>query len=283
VTVLLPFGVKKAVTRRYYFRYIALQTEMPHAIVASGIGDVCLAESTMHKRDLGISPMRWKQRGFTMLELCIVLAITLVVSAVAMPSILGTMRSIRLRSSVETVAGILQQARMRAVRDNHFYTVVAAAIGNGQEVCVDLNYNGQCGTNEPLGQLGANVALATAATPSTLVLTCGATGPNPCPAGYNGLSYIPQPATVAPSYNARGLPCVGNPTNAQPIWPAVLCTQTVPPGNPGAGNPVGFLYVFQYTGSANNSFGALTVTPSGLVTVWMYSGQDANGNDYWSQ
>ena len=42
---------------------------------------------------------------------------------------------------------------------------------------------------------------------------------------------------------------------------------------------MGFLYLFQYSAPApTNTFAALTVTPSGLVTVWIYT-----GNNTWQQ
>jgi type II secretory pathway pseudopilin PulG len=220
-----------------------------------------------------------RRRGFSVLELVIALAVAMVISAAAYPSLARTMQVMRLRSSAQAVGGLLQRARMLGVRDNRFYSVVSAAIsgGSGQELCVDLNWNQACDAGEPVAELAANISMVTSGYPSTTMITCGtAANATPCPSGYTGgLSFGPQPQTVLPTYNARGLPCVGNPVTPPPVWPGQRCFQTDP-----SGNPVGFLRVFQYTTSTNNSFAALSVTPAGLVTVWLY---DNSGGGTWAQ
>jgi hypothetical protein len=101
--------------------------------------------------------------------------------------------------------------------------------------------------------------------PATNQIVCG---PNPavtpCPAGFTGLNYPPQGPTAIVSYNDRGLPCVGpNPTN-EPI--GTRCDEL--PG----GNPVGFLYKFVYAGGNSPTYAAITITPTGLVSEWLFSG-----------
>ncbi len=217
----------------------------------------------MNKRCAGPS-------GFSLLELLICLAVMMVVTVAAFPTISKTLGVIKLQSSAQDVAGLLQRARIRAVKSNSFYSVIIANVPTGgQQACIDLNYNGQCDVTEPLVQLSSNVSLVTDGSgPSTAQITCGNVGTGACPANFTGLNYVPQPVTVLDSYNARGLPCVGNPATTEPN----------PAGSPQCNEfdatnaPVGFRYKFQYAGSNGNTYAAVTVTPSGLVSVWLYSG-----------
>jgi prepilin-type N-terminal cleavage/methylation domain-containing protein len=57
-------------------------------------------------------------RGFTLLELVMVLAILGVISAMAIPALLNTTRQIRLAANARQVERELQGARMKAVRSN---------------------------------------------------------------------------------------------------------------------------------------------------------------------
>ncbi|MBV9610682.1 MAG: GspH/FimT family pseudopilin [Acidobacteria bacterium] len=220
--------------------------------------------------------------GFSALELVCVVGIMLVVSAMAMPSIVTTVGSIRVRSSAESFAGLLQQARTQAAKNNRFYSVIPnSSMGpNIYRACIDLNWNGACDAGEPDVELSRNVSLVTSGGPSTAVITCGATlGPATCPTGYTGLNFSPQAATVVPSFSARALPCANSTPSTQPVWPTVLCytTDQSVTGHP----PIGFLYVFQYNGMLTPSYSAVAVTPAGRIAVLNYSGKDGSGNDVW--
>ena len=224
------------------------------------------------------------EAGFSLVELVIVVAILLVVSAVAVPNLMRTIAAVRVRSSADTVSGLMQKMRAQAVKDNKFYSGVSANLGDSLEVCVDLDYSGGCNAGDYVTNLASYTSWVPAgAAPDTTLITCGPTlGPAKCPAGYPpGLNFTPEPQTVLPSFSARGLPCV-NPLAAAtlPVWPAGKC-QTLDPNF--GGRPVGFLYLLQYTGTAGVSYSAVAVTPAGRVTSWTYGGKDANGIDTWSR
>lgn len=217
-------------------------------------------------------------RGFTLLELVIVLAIMMVVAAVAVPQIMRTISLVRTRSSADEVAGLIQKIRQQAVKDNRFYSAVVQPLGIATKLCLDVNWNTSCDTTEYSVALANYVNLALAP-PDTTLITCGPLGPNVCPAGYPpGLNYVPEPASVLPSYSARGLPCVNkNNPGVEPKYPGDRCVQT----DPVSTQPVGFLYVLNYNNTQN--FAAIAVTPSGRVTTWSYTGVDANGVANWQQ
>jgi len=222
--------------------------------------------------------------GFSVIELLCVAGIMLVLGAMATPSVVTTIGNIRARSSAESLAGLLQQARAQAAKNNRFYSVIPnSSLGtNLYQACIDLNWNGSCDAGEPEIEMARGVSLLTSGGPSTTLITCGATlGPTPCPSGYTGLNFSPEAATVLPTFSARALPCANSTPSTQPVWPTVLCysTDQSVSGHP----PVGFLYVFQYNGILAPTYSAVAVTPAGRVAVYTYTGKDSSGNDVWTQ
>ena len=71
-----------------------------------------------------------RQRGFTLIEIVIVVALAAFLLAAAMPSAMTWIRNSRIRTAAESISGGLQQARNEAVRRNQqvsFYLVSDAA------------------------------------------------------------------------------------------------------------------------------------------------------------
>jgi Tfp pilus assembly protein FimT len=248
-------------------RYKSVQSEKD----AGTDSDLNARMKDMRHRSATTQSFRGRQSGFSLLELLIVVVVMIVVTVAALPNIANTLQIIRLRTSAQDVAGLLQRARIQAVKDNRFYSVLFT--NGGQSACIDLNWNQQCDAGEPMVQLARNVTFVTDGSGAAdAVIACGPVGYSTCPAGFTGLNYSPQAATVLPSYNARGLPCVGTPASPPPDWSAnAQCWQfdhNIPPNYP----PVGFLHELRYTGSNGNTYAAISITPSGLITVWLNSG-----------
>src|SRR5262249_9609993 len=57
------------------------------------------------------------ERGFTMLELLIVIVITLIIAAVAIPGYFTMMRYLRIAGDIRDINGLTAQAKMRAAED----------------------------------------------------------------------------------------------------------------------------------------------------------------------
>lgn len=213
-----------------------------------------------------------RQNGFSLLELLICLVVMMVVTVASFPTISKNLQIIRLQSSAQDVASLMQRARILAVKNNTTYSILFPAAVNGfQEACIDTNWNGQCDLTEPNVALARNVSLVTDGSGAAITqITCGPLTTT-CPTGFTGLNFQPQGATAIVSYNDRGLPCVGPTPTSEPIPTASRCDELP------AGNPVGFVLEFQYSGSTAKTYAALSLTPTGLVGEWQY------GGSYWGQ
>ena len=79
-----------------------------------------------------------KVRGFTLIELMLVLAVLGLISAMAIPAVLNTTRQIKLAANARAVERELQGARMKAVRSNRAIRVRFNCPATGQYRVVEL-------------------------------------------------------------------------------------------------------------------------------------------------
>jgi prepilin-type N-terminal cleavage/methylation domain-containing protein len=211
------------------------------------------------------------KRGFSLLELLICLVVMMVVTVAAFPTINKNLQIIRLQSSVQDVATLMQRARILAVKNNTTYSIVFSTVNNVEVACIDTNYDGTCNPTEPMVAMAKYVSLVTDGSGADYSqITCGPLT-STCPTGFTGLNFQAQAATAFVSYNDRGLPCVGPTPTTEPIPTASRCDEL--PG----GNPVGFVLEFQYAGSNGKTYAAVSLTPTGLTGEWLY------GGSYWGQ
>lgn len=188
-----------------------------------------------------------QSRGFSLLELMIVVCIILVLAAVTVPTVMTQVYAIRLRYSATDLSGLLQRARMEAVRKNAYYSLQTVA-GTPQMAQV-IDKNLAVVTTIPPVQMGQNV---------TVFFGAGSGAPNEGPF-LTSLGFTAASSTSVPSFNARGLPCVAA---AQTCYPA-------------AGQ--GFAFFLSGASSASSvGWVAVTVTPSGRCQVWAYNGTSWN-------
>src|SRR5260370_13092517 len=91
-------------------------------------------------------PRRKRIGGFSIIELLIVLFVVMVIAAIAIPNILLAVSNIRLRASAGDLAGLMQQARIMAAKNNPqtppVYAIRYAVLGGKQIAYIDLNANG---------------------------------------------------------------------------------------------------------------------------------------------
>lgn len=186
-----------------------------------------------------------------MLELLIVVAIILIVSAMAVPVVMNSVRQMRVRATASEVAGMLQTARMRAVsRNRHLHTLSTLVVEGGARrtrVWIDLDDDGAFDAaaadseGEPTILFPSNIFFRADGNPSTDTMK---------------LAYDPEAPTVTPRFNSRGLPCTMN---------GSVCQTGAP--------PVAFQYYL--TGPAlfsGEHWAAITVSPSGRIKSWTWTG-----------
>jgi prepilin-type N-terminal cleavage/methylation domain-containing protein len=211
-----------------------------------------------------IRALRSAQDGFSLVELALAVIVILILTGAAVPSILTAMRQAHLRGAASDYAGLLEQARINAIRDNRYYsTYILAASGSSQVplAYVDMlpkNLTGASGnggtaivTGDPEVAITTEIALqAVANAPGTSGLQSQLL-PSTTPVTPTDASATP------PTFGPRGLPCT-----PVTISGATICDSS--------GGPTAFWAFFQNTQSS--TWEAVTITPAGRIQKWFYSG-----------
>jgi Tfp pilus assembly protein FimT len=185
------------------------------------------------------APPRSKSAGFSIVELVVVVAVILLLSAIAMPGALATLRAYRLTGSARAVAHQVSLARLRAETEftnaqlvidpatNTYSLQVCTVVGGKADNCTTpADYNNESGI-QPLSQ-GISFGFGAAAGPA------------------GGQAAMQQ--TLQTRFNSRGIP--------------VLLDGS------GNTNPNDVIYL---TDAQGNAF-AVGVTVGGHVRVYQYTG-----------
>lgn len=205
-----------------------------------------------------------EQGGFSLVELSVVVIITLIVSAWAVPSALTSIRMAHLRGAASDYAGLLEQARIYAIRDNRYYsTYILAPSGNNlvTQAYVDMlpkvltGASGNGGTSVAAGDPSITIE-------SEIVLEPVSAAPNT-----SNLESLLLPATTPvtptdgsvtpPTFGPRGLPCT----------PVSMTGGSVCDSS---GGPTAYWTFLQ--NSKTSSWQAVTITPAGRIQKWFYTG-----------
>jgi prepilin-type N-terminal cleavage/methylation domain-containing protein len=210
-----------------------------------------------------------RARGMSMLELIIVLAVSVIVAAMVLPNVLNAIYNIRLRAAANDVAGLLQDAHFRAIRDNTFYPVCYApsstATGKARIFYIDITAAHNCVTpwssnsfadahgntvTFPTVQLGGNITRQVTGFPAITSMSLG---------------FTPLAVTALPYFSSRGTPCAVSAANTN------VCLNIDASGTP----PVTASYQIYLTDTrptGSNGWAAVTVSPAGRIKVWMWDG-----------
>lgn|SRR6202158_968614 len=184
-----------------------------------------------------------KQSGFSLVELLITAIIIIILGALAIPNAATTIADIRLRGSASDFVGLVQQARINAVRKNTTLTVLVG-LPSGNGAYIDLNGNSSYDSGEPMIQFGGTV--------NNVAAPGGASGaPTNLDASGGPLGWTATSGNI--SFNNRGLPCDSG---------ATPC-----------GSNVNYIFYFK----DNRAFGgsgwaAVSITAASRSKVWWWNG-----------
>jgi prepilin-type N-terminal cleavage/methylation domain-containing protein len=193
------------------------------------------------------------QRGFSLLELLIVVGIVLVIAAMSTPSVLNTVRRYQLEAATRSVSSVLMRARYEAIRLNRgVSTIYQPPAGNNP---------GMFGVDEegppPAFPDGILQAFEPQMTISTAVQMGGAAPPPlfaTMPPNYVTLTIV-QPPAFQITFGSVG---------------TVIYQPVVGVGNPWIESNTIYVILIQH--NITQQWAAVTVTPAGRVRVWMWNG-----------
>ncbi len=137
-------------------------------------------------------------RGFSLLELLIVVGISITVVAIAMPSFINAFYSIRLKSAASNLSALMQQARIQAARQNKVYSIAYTA-ATPLQACIDANNDGTCQATETVITFNQSISMS-AGVPS-------GTGAPPAYVLVGDTAGTTYTNTTTLGYSPRGLPC----------------------------------------------------------------------------
>jgi type II secretory pathway pseudopilin PulG len=197
----------------------------------------------------------------------VVVIIVMIVAASAVPSILSTMRMARLRGAASDLAGLFEQARINAIRDNRYYSAYILAATAGvpvQYAYVDMLPKS---TTQASGNGGTSVASGdpVVTIPAEVVQTSVGSAPNSTDLK---TQLLPSTTPVTPidtsvtaaTFGPRGLPCT--PVTITGTNGGTVCDSS--------GGPTAFWTFLQNTKSS--TWQAVTITPAGRIQKWYYTG-----------
>lgn len=211
--------------------------------------------------------------GFSILELMLVVVIILILMAIAVPAAINMVHTFRLHNATTEFTSIVQQARIRSVKDSNFYPVRYKDTKPITEAYVDITKNSvpdiTCTTTtncDPLVSWSDEVTPQSHSTATdksvdvdglkTLVLAGTSSGGVVFLDGYDIGS---TPITFSP----MGIPCV--PT----AWDATGYCNTA--STNAKENAVVAYYMF-FENTVTEKWEAVTITPAGKIQKWQYSG-----------
>ena len=200
----------------------------------------------------------WRVSGFSLIELVVVVAVILIVSAIAVPAIRRTVAVYRLDTNGHDVASMLQEVRMAAVKNNQPYYAQYNVAGLPRNIVVAVPASRTVAQYSP--RTDPTVALS--GNINFQAVAAGGGPPNHAQLETAmGLAAGGAQSGGVIGFNARGIPCV---TNAGNQWQC---------GTGGAPPASGFEWFMQ--DAITGGWEAVTVSPAGRVRSWRLT--SANG------
>jgi prepilin-type N-terminal cleavage/methylation domain-containing protein len=186
--------------------------------------------------------MKTESRGFTLLEMMVVAGIGMIITVTAVPNMITGISNLRLRSSMTSLAGVIQNCRMLSVKLNQAMTTHFSPQTEGVIVFVKKSTDSSGYTvNDSQVELQAPV----------LQVPMAPSGPN-APSAIDPTVLGFTPLNSDPSFNSTGLPCA---------YASGLCPNS------------GFIYYFHdLRPEGKQGWAALSISPAGRLKKWFWNG-----------
>jgi type IV fimbrial biogenesis protein FimT len=197
-------------------------------------------------------PASIRARGFSLVELLVVVAIIIMITALSLPNLVGVMASAKLRGAMGDLSTLLQQCRTRSVQRNK-YQFVHLQSSNGRWVAYIDDGANVAGLNSMTPQFWLPNTMSRVAAP-----TGGSGSPTPLDAtscgGSSGSALCSSTSGCDVYFTPLGIPA--------------QCTSIS-----SCATPTAFAYYFNYTGSlGGTTWAALCVSPAGRLKSWYWNG-----------
>jgi len=192
--------------------------------------------------------------GFSIVELLVVLAIILVVTAFAIPTMTTTMDGIRIRGALGSASNMVQRCRMQAIKANLYQRLHFA--GTGNNVVLFVTDGTVTAATPTAAKTAGKTVSAQVWLPTQFSIPGTPSGAGAPPKlttmqmwGSNGVTLYEN---VDPYFTSRGMPCqVAGST----------CTTTG-----------GFVYYYQYQSAGQPRWAASSISPAGRIESWIWNG-----------
>ena len=197
-------------------------------------------------------PAGKRPAGFTLQEVMIVIAISLIITALGAPVMSNAIANMKLRSSMTTVSGLLQNTRAMAVQQN---TVKTACHFNLTYAPYSLVYFVKNATDCSTATMASTDTQVEMEAPITPYASPSGTGAPAALDNSTQLGVTSAPLTTDPSFNSRGIPCQ--------YVSAGICNTNI-----------SFVtyYKDNRVNGASGGWAAISISPAGRIRRWFYNG-----------
>jgi prepilin-type N-terminal cleavage/methylation domain-containing protein len=199
----------------------------------------CLSMSAKYSE--GEMPSHRTRRGFSLIELLVVMAVMLIIAAIATPITLNTMDAYKLRGSMAGVSGLAQRCRLLALQKNttsHLYFTTSS--GTVTMYCKLNSDTSGLQTSDP--QLSLDTKFSIGSTPTTALTATTMWGSS-------GSTFS---ANSDPYFNSRGLPC------------------SAPSAGAACSTINGYVYYFKYS-THTTRWAAMSISPAARMQNWFWN------------
>lgn len=194
-----------------------------------------------------LSPRR-AQAGFSLLELSVVVLIGLTITAVGVPKMNNAIANMKLRSSMTTASGFLQNTRMLAIKQNATMTALHTSLSTPP---YSLVYYAKKASDPDTTLQRTDFQVEMEAPISPYDSPTGAGAPSAITNAALGLPTGAVSLTTDPNFNPRGLPCTG--TNCSSYTSYIKYFKDNRISGPGA-------------------WAAISISPAGRIKRWFWNG-----------